>query len=1020
MSASGPFLIEFARRFLILALGVGLLGAFFFTLQVQRQEHLRRVDAQSLVATERQIFLDTLDMAVADSRFLAALFRDHVPRPDGMTPVDHRQTSLLFSFMRTRPHFFQLRYLTPDGLEVLRLERRDNIPVLVDPHQLQDKSHRPYYYKTAFLDFGKTYISDLDLNTEQGRVQRPFQPTFRVATPVPQTHGPPGIAVINFNGSQILEQLRSAGRNAGVRLYLVNNAGHWILGPDQAMQWGNSLPERGKFTLEATFPQLSKRLEQSTETVFQTGQGLFVTARIDPAALPTMGNRVSSTQLWTLVAHVPTAALRPDWTIQFHALAVLTLLMLAAASAHLTRSSLRRLRMERHLQETEEKIRAISHSSHDALIMVDDQGCIAFWNPAAETMLGYAAHEVLGRPAREVLTPGASEDPSDVPALRAGPFNDAHCDQALRLQRRNGERFPAEVALSSFRLHGRWWTVNAVRDITQRTAALDDLAKSREMLMEAQSISRMGGFSVLVASGEMFWTEEMRSLHGVDAHFIPSLEAMGQFVELAARGKFIQAFQEARKGNPVEQELPLRTAAGRRVWVRATLRAHYSGETVSRISGIYQDVTDRRLERLRLEQLSTAVEHSPASVVIADAEFNLEYVNTKFTEVTGYTAPEIIGHNLTLLQSEMHEAPFYRQIRETITRGQDWSGEVGTRARSGRLIWQQVSVSPILDEQDRVQHIVAVMEDVTERRLAVEALQASERKVRAMSEAMLDAMVVVDSNSLISFWNPAAQRIFGYTEEEARGRDVHDLIADPADTIGIKEGMRRFSKNGDGPVVGATRELTARRKDGAQFPCEITVSSFSLDQQWYAVGTIRDITRRKQYEQQLRDLATTDELTGLANRRALLQQAEAELDRAKRYGRPFSLLMLDLDHFKRVNDTYGHDVGDKVLEALARSGEKALRDSDVLGRLGGEEFAAILPETTAEKAREVAERLREGVGRVRVEEPSAPDGAVQVTISVGVAEFNEQRPTVDAVLKAADKALYQAKETGRNRTVVAS
>jgi diguanylate cyclase (GGDEF)-like protein len=170
-------------------------------------------------------------------------------------------------------------------------------------------------------------------------------------------------------------------------------------------------------------------------------------------------------------------------------------------------------------------------------------------------------------------------------------------------------------------------------------------------------------------------------------------------------------------------------------------------------------------------------------------------------------------------------------------------------------------------------------------------------------------------------------------------------------------------------------------------------------------------------EAALRGLATTDALTGVLNRRGFVARGRAEWGRCRRYGRPLTVLALDIDHFKAVNDTHGHDVGDAVLVHVSALCAGGMRTSDLFGRLGGEEFCAVLPETSLEAARALAERLRTGVERV----PCPIAGMmIPVTISIGVAVGEESDVTLEALMKRADQALYAAKRNGRNRVETAS
>ncbi|HEV7165481.1 MAG TPA: two-component regulator propeller domain-containing protein [Gammaproteobacteria bacterium] len=167
----------------------------------------------------------------------------------------------------------------------------------------------------------------------------------------------------------------------------------------------------------------------------------------------------------------------------------------------------------------------------------------------------------------------------------------------------------------------------------------------------------------------------------------------------------------------------------------------------------------------------------------------------------------------------------------------------------------------------------------------------------------------------------------------------------------------------------------------------------------------------------LENLATTDGLTRLYNRRTFLQRAESEFERSRRYGRPLSVLMLDVDHFKMVNDNHGHEVGDRVLRVLADEFRRNLRQQDVLGRYGGEEFVAYLPETFPGVAQEVAERLRKSIESLRV--PVERD-SIRITLSIGIATLRPHDRDISALIISADQALYEAKQQGRNRVVVAA
>jgi diguanylate cyclase (GGDEF)-like protein len=167
----------------------------------------------------------------------------------------------------------------------------------------------------------------------------------------------------------------------------------------------------------------------------------------------------------------------------------------------------------------------------------------------------------------------------------------------------------------------------------------------------------------------------------------------------------------------------------------------------------------------------------------------------------------------------------------------------------------------------------------------------------------------------------------------------------------------------------------------------------------------------------MRTMALTDELTRIANRRSILALGEEELQRARHASTPFSLLSFDVDHFKRINDTWGHAAGDRVLQCIAYACRTALRPGDHLGRVGGEEFTVLLPSTAIAEARQVAERLRATVESLDF---SAIDPSLRVTISLGVAEWTPSDGTLARLSGRADDVLYRAKESGRNRVELAT
>lgn len=280
-------------------------------------------------------------------------------------------------------------------------------------------------------------------------------------------------------------------------------------------------------------------------------------------------------------------------------------------------------------------------------------------------------------------------------------------------------------------------------------------------------------------------------------------------------------------------------------------------------------------------------------------------------------------------------------------------------------------------------------------------LKHSEARSRAFMNAAHDAVVVFNDDGQIVEFNPAATRVFGYSEEEVPRVGFTDLVPQYR--------------------TDAPEDATGQRSDGTRFPAEVWSGRLEDIDGGAAGGghtfyIIRNISRRKRAEAQLVALATTDPLTGALNRRALQEATSGAVSLAHRHGRPLSVLMIDADHFKAINDTHGHNAGDAVLKHLVETVGRVLRETDILGRLGGEEFVAVLPETDSDGAIALAHRI---LSAVRTTEAEHAGKALRITVSIGVAMLAPEESGIDGAFKRADDALYTAKQRGRDRAVVA-
>lgn len=325
-------------------------------------------------------------------------------------------------------------------------------------------------------------------------------------------------------------------------------------------------------------------------------------------------------------------------------------------------------------------------------------------------------------------------------------------------------------------------------------------------------------------------------------------------------------------------------------------------------------------------------------------------------------------------------------------------------------------------EQGQAQYLFGVFRDITE---AWRQQRHNQRLARSL-ESTEEAIVMTGPDGLITWTNGAFTRITGYTSEELLGRNPGELLQGPETDPHIVEYMSAMLSQ----LKAFTAEVLNYHRDGRTYWVRISCQpDFDENGELLGFAAIqnditsekeirldlqREIDSRKVLEEQLRYIATHDELSGMPNRRHFMQQAEIELARSRRYKHDLCILLADLDHFKVVNDRYGHAAGDAVIQAFARLCEHTLRAHDLAARIGGEEFVILLPETGLEGGRVLAERLRQELASTPVMVNSQP---ISVTVSIGIMLASRKDVDVGAILAQADRALYKAKQGGRNQVV---
>ncbi len=334
----------------------------------------------------------------------------------------------------------------------------------------------------------------------------------------------------------------------------------------------------------------------------------------------------------------------------------------------------------------------------------------------------------------------------------------------------------------------------------------------------------------------------------------------------------------------------------------------------------------------------------------------------------------------------------------------------------------QESLVGLVEERtaELVQQNKILQKEINERKQTELALRESESRYRLLANHANDVIWTLNSNREFTYVSPSVQRLLGYSTDEMLALNFDSLLTTESAKL-VKQQLdiifEKIKQNGTS-IPAVTNEYEHVRKNGTLIWTEITTTVMRDENggQIGILGVTRDITERRKITRKLQKLAVTDPLTSLYNRRHFFDIAEQELERAKRYQHAVSLIMLDLDLFKNVNDTYGHLAGDMALKKVAQIIKETIRQVDIAARFGGEEFVILLPVTNTEQAVLLAERLR---SNVRENPLILKNSVVEVSISVGISSKKAVDPlSLEVLIHCADQALYQAKKMGRDQVQI--
>jgi diguanylate cyclase (GGDEF)-like protein/PAS domain S-box-containing protein len=414
-------------------------------------------------------------------------------------------------------------------------------------------------------------------------------------------------------------------------------------------------------------------------------------------------------------------------------------------------------------------------------------------------------------------------------------------------------------------------------------------------------------------------------------------------------------------------------------------------------------------DQRRLEEVyRSVVESTSDSIYMVDRKCRYLFMNNQHLSRLSLPAEQIIGKRYSEFHSPEQDKVFVETVNKVFSTGESVQHEHRSQ-RDKRYFLR--TFSPVRDHgpNEEITCVVIISTDITEHKLAEEAIRESEEKYRTIIENIEDGYHELDFSGNIVFFNDALLKMLGYSRDEFARMNYRNLT-DEETSRQMLQVCDEVYKTGK-PSRGI--EIEVMKKDGTMRVVELSVSLI-LDAKGQEVGfrnLIRDVTERKKSEETIRRLAYHDPLTGLPNRLLFTDRLNMAITRAKRNKQYLAVMMLDLDYFKDINDTLGHHMGDRLLQAVGSRLTELLRKGDTIARMGGDEFLILLPEI-------INEGVTTTIAQKIVESFQSPfiidDRKLRITTSIGIAIYPDVSDDVETLIKHADIAMYRAKGSGRN------
>ncbi len=718
---------------------------------------------------------------------------------------------------------------------------------------------------------------------------------------------------------------------------------------------------------------------------------------------------------------------------------------------------------EQRIEDEHHRFQCAVEQSPNTVVITNTKGEIEYVNHKFTELTGYTREEVIGRNPR-ILKSG-KHTPEFYKDLWDTITSGREWRGEILNKKKNGELYWVSASISPITDENGRIThfISVKEDITERKHSEEALKRSEARLREAEQVARLGHWELDLTTNRLYWSDEVYRIFGLEpSGFDASYEAFLELVHPEDRDFVNRAFRESvekRKPYEVVHRLLLKDGTVKYVNERCVTIYDDQGRPL-RSLGTVLDVTEskRNEEALKRSFSIQSVINKLLRLSMEDISLErmLECTLDMIISIPWLSVESMGGIWLVDEESGALELKAGRGLppglEKTCTVVPRNTCLCGEAAGTGKVVFASCldhrhrtvyegmtphghycvpikgpeGVMGVINmflkeghhrddaEEQFLISISDILAGLVRRHRAEKALRESEERFHRISSAAQDAIIMVDSEGRISYWNPASERIFGYTSTEAVGRPLRELVIPDCHLDVFRDGFEKFTGTGRGPVLGRTLELRARRKNGAEFPVEVSISSVKIKGVWHAIAILRDITERKESEEMVRRMAYYDCLTGLPNRTLLMDRINQVLLMEERHRLLAALFFIDLDRFKDINDTLGHVAGDELLKAVSERLRSKSRKSDTVARLGGDEFVVLVQDIgKVEDVTKVAEYilgLFDEPFRVRGRE-------FFVTASMGVSIYPHDGKDPETLLKNADVAMYRAKEEGRNSFV---